>query len=246
MSLQKIIPSYLYSQYQDDDNLQGFVDAYNTLAQQYVNTFLTIGLPLYPNFTGALLDWIGQGLYGYARPVLPSGHGNTTGPFNTWAFNSVVLNSRKVKGPANYYVTNDDVYIRCINWNFFRGDGTQFTVEWLKRRVARFLFGPGQPVAVPPAPAPPFTTWDYDVGQNYRISVSFGTDNEVTIRIINGLRTIVRGAIFNRFAFNTTAFNYLKSSFAPYSQPALAPVLKAAVQAGVLQLPFQFTFEVTY
>ena len=241
MALQKIIPSYVYSQYADDDNIQGFVAAYNTLAQQYLNTFLTLGLPLYPNLTGALLDWVALGLYGYARPVLPSGHGNTTGPFNTWAFNTVVLNSRKVRGPANYYVTSDDVYIRCLNWNFFKGDGFRFTVEWLKRRVARFLFGPG-------APAPPaqFTTWNYDVAGNYRISVTFGTENEVTIRIVNGIRSIVKGAIFNKFLFNTTRFNYLQSSFVPYSQPALAPVLKAAVQVGALNLPFQFSFVVDY
>ena len=74
-SLQQIIPAYLYQEYQDDPDLQAFWAAYNTLAQQYVNWFLQIGLPIYtgPLIVGPLLDWIAQGLYGIARPTPRSG-----------------------------------------------------------------------------------------------------------------------------------------------------------------------------
>jgi len=239
--LQNIIPSYLYSQYQDDEDLQGFVNAYNAMAQTYLNTLNTLNLPIYPDFVSSLLDWVCNGIYGYPRPTLPSGTGTTSGAINTFAFNTTPFNQIKRTGPTNLFVTNDDVYIRCLNWHFYKGDGKQFTIEWLKRRVARFLFGPGVP-----ASGQEFSNWSYDVGNNYQISVTFGTNNEVTINIVNGIRYNIKGAVLGTFAFNKNPFNSITSSFIPYSTPPLAPIFAAAVQAGVLELPFQYTWVVSY
>ena len=36
---------------------------------------------------------------------------------------------------------SDDIYKRVLTWRLYKGDGRQFTVTWLKRRVARFVFG---------------------------------------------------------------------------------------------------------
>jgi len=44
-TLTKVIPSYLYQEYSDDDDLQAFVMAYNGLAQQYVTWFATSPSP---------------------------------------------------------------------------------------------------------------------------------------------------------------------------------------------------------
>ena len=38
--------------------------------------------------------------------------------------------------------TNDDIYRRVITWNFYKGDGFVFSMQWFKRRVFRFLNGP--------------------------------------------------------------------------------------------------------
>ena len=83
--LDTLLPSYLYLQYQDDDNLQAFVDVYNSQAQEYLDWFYSISLPVYTSDTisGSLLDWVAQGLYGMPRPVLATGVNQNLGPYNT-------------------------------------------------------------------------------------------------------------------------------------------------------------------
>lgn len=68
---------------------------------------------------------------------------------------------------------NDDFYKRVITWNFYRGDGYQFNVSWLKNRVYRFLAqANGVPVPIP---------------NTYDISVTFSTGNMVAIHIGSAL-----------------------------------------------------------
>ena len=35
----------------------------------------------------------------------------------------------------------DDVFKRILTWHFYKGDGKNFSVRWLKRRIWRFLQG---------------------------------------------------------------------------------------------------------
>lgn len=116
--LESVAPSYLYQQYKDDDDLHAFVDAYNALAQEYVDWFNATALGLYTNasVSGDLLDWIGKGLYKMQRPYikLPSG--------------------------SSGYVS-DDIYKRILTWYAFKGDGVQTTISWMRRRVSRFVYG---------------------------------------------------------------------------------------------------------
>ena len=53
---QIIIPSYLYQQYQGDDALQAFVDAENVMAQEWLNWWNLINLPVWSGLTNGLLD----------------------------------------------------------------------------------------------------------------------------------------------------------------------------------------------
>lgn len=235
------IPSYVYSQYSDDEDIQAFVASYNTYAQLYLNTFINLGLPLYPQFTSSFLDWVGTSLYGYSRPLLPSGSNKSYGPYNTLLYNdNLPFNGYKLVGPANYFATSDDVYIRCLNWHFFKGDGKEFTIPWLKRRVARFLFGPGQ------VPVNENDGWNYDVSGQYQISVTFGTNHTATITIVSGTTAQVKGALYNEMLFNgvNAVFNKVTAAYTPVQIPALAPVFQAAVLAGALELPFQYTWSV--
>jgi len=244
MVLMLTIPSYIYSQYADDDNIRAFVDAYNTLAQTYLNTVNTLALPIYPGLSGPLLDWVGQGLYGYARPVLPLGKTRVIGPFNTAQFNTIPLNVSKKLDTATLFVTTDDIYIRCLNWHFFKGDGKQFSIPWLKRRVARFVYGPGYD---PPGTA--FPGWDFDPATQYRISVTFGANNEVNINFLSGLTVITGGAVIGGYSFNSkknAVYNSVNSIYTPQQVPPLAPVFAAAVASGALEMPFQYAFTVNY
>lgn len=230
------IPSYLYQQYADDSDLQTFVTAQNALTGIYVTWFADIVLAAYTNpvIAGALLDWIALGIYGFLRPRLSSGKFTTKGPFNTYALNTWPLDKIKLIGPKNVAVTNDDVFKRIMTWNFYKGDGNRFNVRWLKRRLMRFLIGVN-------GTAP-------NVDQTYVISVTFGANNFVSIRITAGSRKITGGALYNRFALNSKAslFNKLSTVFIPgATQLPLEPVLQEAINAGVLQLPFQYQFQIT-
>ena len=232
-TLTKTIPAYVYEQYADDDSIQALNSAYNTIAQSYVNFFANISLPIYtwPLITGTLLDWVGSNLYGVPRPVLPSGRTRTIGPPNTFVPNQLPPNTRKAVGQQVYYSVSDDVYKRCITWNYYKGDGRTFTVRWLKRRIARFMFGVN-------GTAPP-------ISSTYQISVSFGPGNQANIRLINGNRVLSRGASPGRFAPNTRAPNSYASQFNPLPPLPNASTFAAALNAGVLQLPFQFDWTVT-
>lgn len=232
-TLTKIIPSYLYQQYNDDEDLQAFVDSYNTLAQEYAAWFASIALPVYaenPLIIGDLLDWVGAGLYGYPRPSLPSGTNRNIGPINTFAPNVLTPNQLLVIGNQNVYVTTDDVYKRCLTWHLWKGDGKTFTVKWLKRRVMRFLTGenggPGQ-------------TADTSI-----VSVAFSSDNEVTIRIAPGSVAVTGGAIPNMALLNGAVPNGVNTVYTPGQYVPFAVILKSGIDAGVLELPFQFTYTV--
>lgn len=229
--LTKTIRSYLFLQYSDDDDLQAFVAAYNTMSQEYVDWFNQIGLPIYTGdmISGTLLDWVGAGLYGYTRPVLPSGRNQYRGAFNTYGYATALgYNALKRIGPPVYYATNDDVYKRCLTWHFYKGDGKVFNVRWLKRRIMRFLVGS-----------------NVNIDVTYQISISFGIGNQVNIIIYNGLRTVTGGALWGRFGYNRAmAYNSIRSKFQQFAPLALASTFKAAIDAGVLELPFQFTYTV--
>ena len=230
--LTQVIPSYLYEEYADDDDLQAFVQSMNIMSQQYVDWFNSIGLPIYTGeaINGALLDWIAQGLYGIARPALYSYENKNVGAFNTYTLNLFTFNQARKVGNQNVVATSDDVFKRIITWNFFKGDGRVFTVRWLKRRIMRFLYG--------------VDGVNFNVDQTYPISVTFGADDEVNINLGETQRTIVSGAVFNRFLPNTTAFNSVRSVATTQTPPPNAKILKEALYTGALQLPFGTVFNV--
>lgn len=168
-SMAKIIPQYLYEQYQNDDDLQAFVRAYNEFMQVYLTWFNTIGLPIYtgPNINGELLDWVARGLYGLNRPTLSSGRNQDLGPYNTAMFNQIAYNDSRKIGPNDVTVTTDDVFKRIMTWRLYRGDGKVFNAIWLKRRIMRFLFGPNGT--------------DPGVTNTYPVSVTFASSTEIDI-----------------------------------------------------------------
>ena len=130
----KTISSYLYQGFQDDSDVAAFVASYNSMTQGYVDYLNNVGLPIYTQLSGALLDWIGAGYYGYPRPTIgiPAG-----AIFGTAAFNTVQFGS----GSLNAITVNDDIYKRILTWKLQRGDGMYCTIPFLKKRITRFLLG---------------------------------------------------------------------------------------------------------
>ena len=141
--LQKVIPSYLYKEYEDDPSLQAFVDSFNALSQGYLDWFNQTPLGLYtsPFITGSLLDWIGQGVYGIRRPVLASQTSVRFAGYNANPYNTIAYNAQYYSASQTASVANDDIYKRVLTWHTYRGDGMQFSMQWLKNRISRFING---------------------------------------------------------------------------------------------------------
>lgn len=130
----KVIPQYLYQQYQDDLDLKAFVDSFNAMAQGYIDWCNQIGIPIYTNLSGTMLDWIGASLYGLPRPIT----GNTSGAvYNAFKYNKANYGT----GTVLSVLATDDVYKRILTWKTYRGDGFRMNLGWLKRRIKRFIIG---------------------------------------------------------------------------------------------------------
>lgn len=241
-SLKKTINSYLYVQYNDDAALQAFVDAYNGLTQKVVNWFNTVNLPIYTGaqISGTLLDWVATGLYGQARPIFTTGSQYQIGPPNTATLNQIGPNQSKSIGIVGYYQASDDIYKRILTWNFYKGDGRNFTASWLKRRIARFLLGANG--TAPNIDFTPGISVTFGVSLTHVPATTYGIGalNTSTLNQIrlNGQRTI---AVPGRYSLTGNTINItLDSSVRP-----LAAILKSAILGGAVQLPFQFKFNVT-
>ena len=270
--LTTVIPSYLYQEYSDDDDLQGFVEAQNNLQQDFVDTFNALNLPIYTGqpslVSGSLLDWVGQGLYGMARPALDSGQPVIMGPLNTYGPNWIFpmwditpphtgitfgLNEIELLNLNTVVLTDDDVYRRILTWHFYKGDNNYFNVRWIKRRIWRFLYGQNgtSPESVPPG------TGDSSIADTEQISISYGVNRNITIRFVLMHTTVTGGSQPNDFGCNGFGINR-STSLAPFYpevqlndletiQTPLPPlpfmsIFKEALDSGVLEVPYQFNF----
>jgi hypothetical protein len=194
MPLLKIIPSYLYWQYSDDEDLQSFVTAYNALAQEYLNSFNELNMPIYTIQNGALLDWLATGIYGYSRPTIANQLFVAKGAYNTidYNFETIPYNAEQsVPIVGSSEIATDDIYQRCLTWNFYKGDGFQFSIPWLKRRVLRFLQG--------------VNGFAPDIQETYAISVTFPMEYKCLITISKSSRIDTATVLQN--AINTKAIN---------------------------------------
>ena len=205
--------SYPYQQFANDDSIQAFANAYNLATQNIVTFLATTNLAYYPGLTGPLLDWVAEGLYGQRRTSLESpvvGPGNL-GPLNTIALNTMPLNSF-VQGSVATFTLTDDDFQRIITWNFFKGDGSRFTMRWLKRRIMRFLVGTN---GIDPSPFNP--------------GFVIGTENTTPI-----------SAVLSGESLTVNINQTLLSSLVQVSASVLQ-IFQLALEGGTLELPAEIT-----
>lgn len=138
--LTQTIPAYPYQQYADDDDIQALFGAYNAYTQTVIDWFNSINLPYYPGLSGTTLQWVANGLYGTGKTQLASPVNPALGMLNTLELNTSVLDSY-TPSSETFYDLPDDIFKRILTWNLYKGDGKRFSMRWLKRRIARFLFG---------------------------------------------------------------------------------------------------------
>lgn len=144
LPLQTIIESYLYQEYADDLDLQAFVASQNALAQSYLDWFNATPLGLYtsPNLTGALLDFVAQGLYGIERPVFASSFTKYVAGLNALPLNVVAIDGHEYLQSGTAEIASDDYFKRVLTWWLYIGNGRHFDLTLLRRKVARFLYAP--------------------------------------------------------------------------------------------------------
>ncbi|MEA7465430.1 hypothetical protein ONK18_22070, partial [Salmonella enterica subsp. enterica serovar Lubbock] len=95
-----------------------------------------------PAITGELLDWIAAGIYGESRPLLQiSEDAIARGAYNTIEYNNVAYAKLRNYVPGSASYVPDDYFKRILTWNFYKGDGSHFCINWFKRRLARFIHG---------------------------------------------------------------------------------------------------------
>lgn len=221
--LQDVIPSYLYQQYSDDSDLQAFVAAYNSIAQGYVDWFNSASLALYTSsaISGPLLDWIGQGIYNIARPVISTSSSKSYGAMNTVGLNTLSLNTFKTVQSGTAQIASNDIYKRLMTWVLYRGDGRQSCIAWLKRRIGRFLYGANGS--------------DFDIGELQNISV-----DAVIVNPYGATNTVAT----NTLATNGFVGGARGEMTITIPSTSVSTTFKTLFDAGLLPAPFQISYSV--
>ncbi|MBL0907798.1 hypothetical protein G5645_07290 [Pectobacterium carotovorum] len=230
--LDEIIKSYPYTQYNDDENITAFFSAYNEMATEIYEWMKESSLPVFVGGynAGDQLKWIARGIYGVKPPILISGKQQIYGPFNALSFNQLPFNGREVVNKSDQVVASDDLFKRIMTWNFYKGDGFEFTIPWLKRRIMRFIVGADGV--------------DVVNDQHWSISVLF-SGGGASISIVKGYRKLTDSAVFNAQTFNSRAFNQKTSVLIKSSEYEFASLFKQAFDSGLLHMPFYQPVSVT-
>ena len=220
-----VLLAYLYKEWEDDDDLQGWVESYNTYAQLFIDWFNALDLPIYTKQQGALLDWVAQGIYGISRPTLFLNRPFARGPFSTASFCEIPFAELAIENDvSNVAVTSDDIFKRIITWHFYKGDGKNLTTTWLRRRVARFLFGvDGSDYSEPV----------------YNISIEWSR-TQLTITIVSAWSVCTNSGAFATNAFCGPVFCSLVGHLVPQIVPAAALQFVEGIANGSIESPVQY------
>lgn len=142
-TITQTLNAYPYAQYTNDPYIPAFFEAFNGISQGYLDWFNQTPLSVWTEagISGPLLDWIGNGIYGIARPVLSSLTTSTTAGLATIPLATTPLATLQFESSGTATIANDDIYKRCLTWALYKADGNQASLHWIRRRVARFIWG---------------------------------------------------------------------------------------------------------
>lgn len=220
----RILPAYPFVQYNDDDNVVAFFQAYNQLAREYLTAFTKLNLGFWAGeiINGPLLDWIALGIYGTQRHIIvnlqyPNKDDEidfkSEGVYNTIEYDNVAYNEFKNKAVATTQYMSDDFFRRILLWNFFKEDGFQFSIPWLKKRMGRFFKA---------FRGDPFSSWDSkDIENGYDLTYYSVTVNKGVFTIL-----IDPNAYRDSEGLHEDWFEFFK----------------LCMETRLINLPFQYTF----
>lgn len=239
------VPIYPYSQYLDNDpasstyvdpetqeNIGTFFAVGNQYLQDVINWFSTINLPVYDGLSNGTLSWVAAGVYGVTRPSLVVNEVTPPlGALATAALETLSLAQGTLGVSPVFAPVSDDVFKRILTWAIYKGDNKRLNLQWLKRRIARFVgtdtvdteaisIGlPNRPMAAGPGALATDALETVYLAYFGLISVPIVTplDNNISI-------TITTSGAYNKF---------------------LALTLQSAIQSGIVEMPLGYNFTVT-
>ena len=225
--MQTVIPAYLYTQYADDPDVTAFFTVINQIGQGYLNWYNQTPLPVWtsPAISDALLDWIGTNLYNTTRPVIATDTSTSYGAMATYPMATQAMASfvRHLSGTAQ--IAPDDLYKRVLTWILYRGDGKQATIEWLRRRIARFLYG--------------INGSDIYVGLITNVSISSNG-----VEVVGPLGTAALGTLYMG-ELELVNFNSKSNLSITIPDLTISKSFTALFNAGFLPAPFQMKYSFT-
>ncbi|MDF7675085.1 hypothetical protein PT277_05140 [Acetobacteraceae bacterium ESL0709] len=133
-----------YNQFTDDEDIAAFFTAFYKIARQTISWMAEHPFAFYvgPQLTGGFLNYCTYCLYGQFRYKISYVQvQHYTGSINEEEINIKSIDEETITKTYLGTSISDDLHKRITTWNFYKGDGLNFTIPWLKRRVMRFLTG---------------------------------------------------------------------------------------------------------
>ena len=221
--LANVVPAYLYEQYSDDESLQAFIGALNSVSQGYLDWFNDTHLALYTSdyISGQLLDFTANNIFGIPRPTISTLSKTTKGAINSSAINTKAINRIVQIQSGTAQLSTDDIYKRVMTWVLYNGDGKQTSILWFKRRISRFLYG--------------INGTDVSVDELNMVSIiptMYETVSGINVNPVNA------------FAINSFHTEPAKQIFLTIIVPSTSiwQILKSLLEQGILSMPYQVSF----
>ena len=226
--LQTIIKAYPYFEYADSDDTTAFFNSLNSLGQQYLDWFNGTPLGVYtdPSISGPLLDWIANNLWGIHRPVISTSSTFVLAGWGSFAWGEEAYGAMNYIQSGTAQTATDDIYKRLLTWILYLGDGKQMSIQWLRRRIARFIYGADG--------------GDIDIGLIANINIAIPS------------KSIITGA-WNSMSWDllpwdgggsVTATTKHALSISVPNNNGIGPIFADLANGGHLPLPFQLSYEV--
>lgn len=199
MTTQDIIKAYSYVQFSDDEDISAFISSFNQYAKSYLDWFNSAPLAVYTNssLSGDLLDWCVNGIYGIYRVPITTAQTKDIGPLNTYPPNYIPFNAEKRESSYSGQVMTDDIFRRVVTWDFYKSDGMQWSIPWLKRRIARFIHGIGNFSETGDISVSTNISGYYDIKIYSRNSTDYAIATQLALIIESGIVNLPLGYKFN-------------------------------------------------
>ncbi|QCE32955.1 hypothetical protein FAI41_04725 [Acetobacteraceae bacterium] len=139
----RILKAYVYQQYSDDSDIMALFESYNQIAQDYLKTFISHCPAIYIDdfWSAGELTYLAWFLWGQRRWYSDYASSiDLEGAIDELAIDEVAAGG-SVPTPRQKLLINDDTFRRIMTWNLYRGDGPQFSIPWLKKRIKRWMIG---------------------------------------------------------------------------------------------------------